>query len=181
MKDIPGYIDITPGDFKEIYQLASRHALKRAAESVKAKDVMTRKVFSVKRSTPVEDVADLLALNGISGAPVIDDDGKVAGIISEKDFLTRLGIKDTGTVMGMIARCLKNKGCMIVSIKTGKAEDIMSSPAITVSEDITIQEIARIFTEKNINRVPVTDSNGHLAGIVSRADIVRYVPAQYKE
>lgn len=175
MKDIPGYIDITPGDFKEIYHLAYRHAAKRTAASVKAREVMTRNVLTVKRTTPLKDVAALLARNGISGAPVLEDDDRVAGIVSEKDFLSRLGITGSRTVMGVIEQYLKEKGCMIVSIRSGKAEDIMSSPAVTVSEDMTIQEIARIFTEKKINRVPVTDMKGHVAGIVSRADIVRYL------
>ena len=54
-----------------------------------------------------------------------------------------------------------------------KAEDIMTSPAITVSENTPIFEIANTFTEKNINRTPVVDQNNKLAGIVTRTDIVR--------
>ncbi|RJQ51243.1 MAG: CBS domain-containing protein [Nitrospiraceae bacterium] len=181
MKEIPGYLDITPGDFREVYQTAYRHALKRITGSVKARDIMTKKVFSVRRSAPLEEVADMLAREKIAGAPVIDENGKVAGVISEKDFLSRMGIKDPGTFMGVIAQCLKGKGCVAISIRAKKAEDIMTSPAITVSEDTPLQKIAGIFTEKNINRVPVTDSKGRLTGIVSRADILRYLPFKEKE
>jgi CBS domain-containing protein len=60
-----------------------------------------------------------------------------------------------------------------VSIRAQNAEDIMTSPAITVSIDTTVKEIANIFTEKKINRVPVTNKEGHLVGIISRADVVR--------
>ena len=54
-----------------------------------------------------------------------------------------------------------------------KAEDIMTSPAITVREDTPVSEIATIFTEEEINRVPVTDDGGKLLGIVAREDIVK--------
>jgi CBS domain-containing protein len=54
-----------------------------------------------------------------------------------------------------------------------KAEDIMTSPAITVREDTPVFEIANMFIEKNINRTPVTDRSNKLIGIVTRADIVR--------
>jgi CBS domain-containing protein len=181
MKDISGYLDITPGDFKEVYQTAYRHAMSRIASSVKAKNIMTAKVFSVKRDTPVEEIAELMAKNIISGVPVIEESGKVAGIISERDFLSGIGVDGAKTMMGIIADCLKNKGCMAISIRDLKAGDIMTSPAITVLENTTVSEIAGIFNEKNINRVPVTDSEGNLIGIVSRADILRYLPFREKQ
>jgi len=181
MKDISGYLDITPGDFKEVYQMAYRHAMSRIAGSVKAKDVMTRKVFSVKRDASVEEIAELLAQNSISGVPVIEENGKVAGIISEKDFLSILGIENAKTIMGVISNCLKNKGCLAISIRAQKAGDIMTSPAITVLEDTAVSEIAGIFSTKNINRAPVIDPEGNLIGIVSRADILRYVTVREKQ
>lgn len=178
MKEIPGYLDITPGDFKEIYQTAYRHAMSRITSSVRAKDVMTRKVISVKRTTAITEVAGLLAQYQVAGAPVMEENGTVAGMISEKDFLSRMGAKDPKTFMGIVEQCLKGKGCVAVSIRGKTAEDIMSFPAITVSEDSTVEEIARIFTEKNKNRVPVTNAKGILTGIVSRADIMRYLPGK---
>lgn len=173
MKDIPGYLDITPGDFKELYRIAYRHALSRITLYLKAKDIMTIKVFSAERETPLKEVALLMAQNKISGVPVVNENGSVAGVISEKDFLSRMGAKDSKTFMGVVAECLKDKGCVAVSIRAKKAGDIMTSPAITVSEDTSVMEIANIFTEKNINRVPVIDRKGSVIGIVSREDIVR--------
>jgi CBS domain-containing protein len=180
MKEISGYLDITPGDFKEVYQTAYRHAMSRISSSVKAKNIMTTKVFSVKRATPVAAIAELMAKNIISGVPVIEENGKVAGIISERDFLSGMGVEGAKTMMGIIADCLKNKGCMAISIRALTAGDIMTSPAITVFENTTVSEIAGIFSEKNINRVPVTDSAGNLIGIVSRADLLRYLPFREK-
>ncbi len=173
MKDIPGYLDITPGDFRELYQVAYSHALSRISRSVKAKDIMTGTVISAERKTPLKEVAALMARKRISGVPVIQKDGRVAGVISEKDFLSHMGAEDTKTFMGVVAECLKSKGCVAVAIRAKNAEDIMTSPAVTVSEDTPVIEVANIFTEKNINRVPILDQRGILTGIVSREDIVR--------
>ncbi len=172
MKDIPGYLDITTGDFKELYRLTYRHALKRIEESIKAGDIMTSEVVSVQRETPLTEVAKLMAEQGVSGVPVIEDDRKVAGVISEKDFLSRMGAGNTKTFMGIVSKCLKGKGCVALSIRAKKAEDIMISPAITVSEDTTLLDITNILKERKINRVPVVDREGCLIGIVSRDDIV---------
>jgi CBS domain-containing protein len=171
MKSIPGYLDITPGDFKEIFRIAYRHAIERIAQSMLAKDVMTVKLISVTQDTSLKETAVKMAAHDISGVPVIDERGAVVGVISEKDFLFHMGDKKTRSTMEVIAQCLSSKGCVAVSMRTGIAKDIMTSPAITVLENAPVFEIASIFAEKKINRVPVTDHNGHLIGIVARADI----------
>ena len=173
MKEIPGYLDITPGDFKEVFRFAYQHAVERLS-SVKAGDVMVTEVVSVTRKTPLDQVAAVMARHGISGVPVVEEGERVVGVISEKDFLTRMGEQDTETFMGVVAECLKGLGCVAVSIRGQNAEDIMTSPAVTVNEESSIREIANLLTEKNINRVPVINRKGHLVGIISRADIVRH-------
>jgi CBS domain-containing membrane protein len=173
MKDIHGYLDITQADLKEIYKLAYGHALNRITQSIRARDIMTKQVFSVKRGTPLKDVAELMAREKIAGIPVLDEDGKIAGIISEKDFLAHMGTGDKTHCMAIIAECLRGKGCIAMPMRSQKAEDIMTSPAVAVEENTTIIEIADIFTAKNINRVPVIDKGEKLIGIVSRADLVR--------
>jgi CBS domain-containing protein len=173
MKDIEGYLDITPGDFKTLYRFAYKHAIDRLTHLVKAQDVMTEKVIFVKKDTPAEEVAYKMATHGIAGVPVVENEKKVIGVISEKDFLFRMGSKNTKSFMGVVAQCLRDKGCVAISIRQQKAEEIMTSPAISVGQDTLVSEIANIFTEKNINRVPVTDQNGKLLGIVARADIMQ--------
>jgi len=173
MKDIQGYLDITPADLKEVYKLAYRHAYDRIVRAVRAGDVMTAKVFSVKRETPLRDVAALMAGEKISGVPVVSGDGRVVGIISEKDFLTHMGSGDKKHFMAVVSECLRGGGCVAMPMRLQKAEDIMSSPAVSVEEDTPAIEIARLLTERCINRVPVTDREGRLKGIVSRSDVVR--------
>ena len=173
MRDVMGYLDITPGDFKELYRFAFRHALERLRYSITAKDIMTKDVVSVARNIPLEEVADILNRFALSGVPVTDHDQRVVGVISEKDFLLHMGLQRQKTFMGVIAQCLKNKGCIAVSMRGQKAEDIMTSPVVGVLENTPVFEIADTLTTKNINRVPVIDANDRLLGIVTRTDIVR--------
>ncbi len=173
MKDISGYLDITPGDFKEVYVRAYRHAVLRLMKSVKAADVMTRKVISVREATPLVEVAEIMARGRISGVPVLESSGMVVGVISEKDFLrTMAGPGPTG-FMEVVSQCLGGGVCLAVPIKARAAADIMSRPPITITEDCPVSEIAVLMIQKRINRVPVVDKGANLTGIISRADVVR--------
>jgi CBS domain-containing membrane protein len=172
MKDLAGYIDITPGDFKKLYLFTYRHALDRINHFAQAKDIMTREVITVRRQTSLQDTAELMAENGISGVPVIEDDGRVAGVISEKDFLAHMGARDSGSFMRIIALCFQHTGCCASSILHKNAETIMTTPAVTIQETTTVAEIMRLFRERKINRAPVLGPDGTLAGIVSRDDVL---------
>lgn len=173
MKSIPGYLDITPGDFKEVYQLAYRQALERLSRAVTAGEIMTREVVVVRPDTPLAEVAEAMGNRGISGVPVVDSAGRVVGVISEKNFLTHMGVQEPKNFMSLVASCLQSKGCVALPIKKQTAGDIMSTPAITVSLETSVKEIAAIFTGKGLNRVPVTAADGRLIGIVTRGDLVK--------
>jgi len=173
MKEIHGYLDITPGDFKEIYGFAFRHAYKRLTHTIRAKDIMTQKVISVKKDTPLKDVADMLNRNDISGVPVVDEGQRVVGIISENDFIFNMGDQKTRSFMGVVAHCLKDTGCIALSIRKQTAKDIMTSPAVTVEEEAPLSEIASLLSDKNIRRVPVITPDGTLKGIISRVDLIQ--------
>ncbi len=172
MKEIPGYLDITPGDFKDLYNIVYRHTLQRIAESVKAVDIMTKTVITVQPDTPVQEAAKLMAIKVVSGVPVIDSTRHVVGVLSEKDFLSRMGSGGPKTFMDVVARCLAAKGCAALAIREKKVADIMSCPAITVEQNTNLLKITTLFKAKKINRVPVIDQQGNLTGIISREDIV---------
>lgn len=172
MKSVPGYLDITPGDFKELYCYAYRQAVERIARSVLARDIMATDVISVKPDTPLHEVAEAMGDRGISGVPVVNEDTRVVGVISEKDFLTRMGDESPKNFMAVIANCLKAKGCIALPIRAKKAQDIMSSPAVTVHEDTPFSDIANIMAQRAINRVPVADNKGRLVGIITRNDLI---------
>ena len=173
MREIPGYLDITPGDFKEVYLKAYQHALTRLTTTRLAADVMTRQVASVNEGTPGQEVAQVMASRSVSGLPVLDGSDHVAGVISEKDFLALMGAGQTKNFMAVVAECLMARGCVAVSLRGRHAKDIMSAPAITVGPETSVRDIAALFMARGINRVPVVDETGRLLGIVSRADLLR--------
>lgn len=175
MKEIGGYIDITAGDFQAIYRLAHRLALKRLMGAVRAGDLMTREVVFVERTTPLASVAETMARHNISGVPVVGEDGGVAGMLSERDFLKHMLPEAPGSFIGLIAECLRAKGCLAVPIRKQSAGDIMTSPAVAVREDTPLAEIIRLFREHRINRTPVLNERGTLVGIVTRADVLRHL------
>jgi len=109
-----------------------------------AKDIMTRDIITVSPTMSVKSLAMTLIKNQISGAPVAGKDGKIVGVVSEADIVAKKG-------------------------KDVKA--IMSKTVISVSEQTSVEEIARLMTTHAIKRLPVI-SDGALVGIVSRADIV---------
>ncbi len=173
MKDIPGYLDITPGDFKEVYVKAYQHALTRLTRSVLTASVMNPDVIFVQENTPLKEVAELMAAKKISGVPVIDENRLVLGVISEKDFLEAMGAGQADSFMMVIAQCLLGRGCLAAPNKARVAKDIMTSPAVTVAPETPILEVADILSAKKVNRAPVVDSGGRLVGIVSRADVLK--------
>jgi CBS domain-containing protein len=124
-------------------------ALGASAATLKARDIMARKIVTVGTDMLVEDAAKLLAYHNISGMPVEDPDGKVVGIVSEADVIGHIGA--------------------IVS-------DVMTEDVISVGEDATVEEIAALLSKHRIKRVPVM-SEGELRGMVSRSDIVRAIAA----
>lgn len=173
MKEIGGYLDITPGDLKEVLRIAHLQARSRIANSVRARDIMTAAVYTVREDTSLKAVADLMAEHRISGVPVLDHEGKVAGIISERDFFSHMGTAGSNSVMGMISGLMKGQECPAVQLHSQTAADIMSTPAITVRDTMTLFELMELFSSRKINRTPVVDAENRLQGIVSRGDIVR--------
>jgi CBS domain-containing protein len=174
MKEIEGYLDITPEDFRVLYTVAYKHAVSRLAQSVKARDVMTRNVTRVYRDAPLREVARTMAVQSISGLPIVNEENRVVGVISEKDFVFHFGSgKTLRSFMEVVAYSLSAEGWFALPSGHQKAEDIMTHPPVTVMEEAALSEVANLMAEKQINRVPVTNDEGKLVGIIARADIVQ--------
>jgi len=140
---------------------------------MKVRDVMTSPVCSVSPEAPLKEVAQLLVERRVSGVPVIDEAGRVLGVVSEGDFLAREAGGGRGTrgplwwtwAAGPDKRAIER----LHATTAGKA---MTSPAVTVTADRPLSEAAAIMARHQINRLPVIE-DGRLVGIVSRADVVR--------
>lgn len=176
MKKIPGYLDISAGDFKELYLLAYQHAETRLYNSLRVADIMTRQVITALSTTPLAEAAALMARHHITGLPVAQEDGTVVGILSEQDFFRNMGDGHQTSCMALIADSLVSGGCFALSIRGHTAEEIMTTPAITVSENALLHDVGKLMREKRINRVPVTDNKMRLLGILTRSDLMHAFP-----
>jgi CBS domain-containing protein len=173
MKDIQGYLDISPGDFREVFQVAYKHALQRIWNSRMAQDIMTQPVQCVGADMDLIQAATFLAEKRFSGVPVVDTSGSLVGVLSEKDFLAKMGVGPPLSFMQIVAHCLTNKGCMATSLRNYAVSEIMTAPAITAGPEITMGEISSLFIDRQINRLPIVDTKGRPLGIVTRTDLVQ--------
>ena len=173
MKRIAGYIDITPGDFKEVYRTAHSLAINRLFSSLTAGNIMSKPVLFVEQEMALVEAARQLAENQISGGPVVDRDGRVVGVVSEKDFLKEMGFGATPSFMRMATHCLDSKSCMIGRLRNRTVGDIMTRPPITADSEMTIGTISTHFAKRQFNRLPIIDAAGRPIGIVTRTDLAR--------
>lgn len=145
---------------------------------MKAKDIMSKNIISVKGTATIEEIAQVFVNNHISGVPVVDDNGNLIGIVTEGDLIHKKTSPRAPSVLSILGATIYVQGIHqyrddFAKLLAMNAQDIMNSDVITITEDITVPEIADIFVKKNINRVPVIDDNGKMVGIVSREDIIR--------
>jgi CBS domain-containing protein len=138
---------------------------------MRVEQIMSSEVVSVTPTTSLKDIARLLLKRGISGVPVVAENGKVLGIVSAGDILVKtsaeLGNREhpSNWLFGDDDREALKRGAQT-------AADAMSRPAITVDPRRTVAEAARTMVKQSVNRLPVVDE-GKLVGIVTRTDIVR--------
>lgn len=119
-----------------------------------AKDIMTKEVVYVKKTTTVYDAIELMLKNQVSGIPVVDDEMNLQGIITEKDVLKLYGTPEEAL--------------------SKTVEDFMTTPAIRFEQDDNIQKICIFLIEQDFRRVPVT-ADGKVVGVISRPDVVRCI------
>lgn len=144
------------------------------------KDIMTKDVITVTLDDNVEKCASLLIKHNLSGLPVLDESGKLVGIVTEGDLIRRASrIKGPAVLEvlgGMIYLDSPKKFMDELKSSMGqKAKDVMTKKVVTIEPDQTIEEGATLLVEKNVKRLPVISKEGELVGIVSRRDIMSYL------
>ena len=138
-------------------------------------DVMTTAVIAVSPDTPTQRIAELLLEHGISAVPVVDDNGEVAGMVSEGDLLRfseedREARRDWWLAILAEGESLNPQFIATITDHKRAARDIMSAPVVTVTEHTDVSEIGKLLATYRIKRVPVL-RDGRIVGIVSRADL----------
>lgn len=141
-------------------------------------DVMTSKPITVNPKTLLTEAIKILASNKISGMPVVNDGGKLVGVISETDLMWReTGVEPPPYFMFLDSIIyLENPARYEKEIHKALGqivEDVMTKKSITVSADEALPKAAHLMMEKKIRRLIVVDDNGLVIGILTRGDIIR--------
>jgi CBS domain-containing protein len=133
-------------------------------------DVMTTDVVSAWSGTGFKELVDLMAGRGVSGVPVVDSGNVVVGVVSEADLLVKESEQEPKGIHAALR--LMHRRRERATATASLARDLMTSPAVTVTPDVSIVHAARMMQERGVKRLPVVDPEGHLVGIVSRRDLL---------
>lgn len=117
------------------------------------KAIMSRDVVSVHPDTPITKVLELLVENDITGVPVVESDGQLVGIVTEKDMI--------GVLFGQ-------------ETPSGTARDYMTEGVLSFDENDDIIAVCECLTANHLRRVPIL-ADGRLVGIISRRDLIKYI------
>lgn len=134
-------------------------------------DVMTKDVVAVQESARYKDIVRVMRRRRVSAFPVTDRTGYVLGVVSEADLLLKeLGPEPfSGPAKSLRATGRRGERAKAAAVTAG---ELMSKPAITISQDATVAEAAKLMYDRRVKRLPVVDESGRLAGIVSRVDVL---------
>ena len=142
-----------------------------------ARDIMTREVVTLSPEQSVTEAADILSANRISGAPVVDADGGLIGIVSESDLIIQdvklhfphfINLLDSYIYLGSLARFETT----LKKAVAAKVKDIMSADVTTATPEAPVEDIATIMVQRDVGLVPIM-KDSRLVGVVSKGDIVR--------
>lgn len=136
--------------------------------SSRVEDVMTRNVATVEETAGYKDIIAVMRRRRVSAVPVVDADRHLVGVVSEADLLLKeIGEDALGGYLISTGRRGERAKATGVS-----AAELMSTPVVTIGPDDTVADAARRMHDERVKRLPVVDSSGRLAGIISRIDVL---------
>ncbi len=144
----------------------------------RARDIMTRTVHTVPPDMPLDALAKAFTEKRVSGFPVVDQEGKIIGVVTESDLIhqnqrlhipTTIALFDAVIVLGS-SRRLEEEIRRVAATTVG---EIMTPDPVTVDEDMPVEEIAALMAERRIHTLPVLDAEGNLVGVIGKVDVIR--------
>jgi CBS domain-containing protein len=142
-------------------------------------EVMTEQVLTLRPEQTIEEAVAVLAEHDISGAPVIDADGNLVGLLDDTDLIlseARLHAPTTIEILGAYLTLPGERHRFEEELRAALGQtvgEVMDDDPATVGVDASVEDVATIILDREVSRVPVVDADGRLAGIVTRGDLVR--------
>ncbi|MEU0039180.1 MULTISPECIES: CBS domain-containing protein [unclassified Streptomyces] len=132
-------------------------------------DVMTHTVASIGRRANFKEIVEMMEQWRVSALPVLEGEGRVIGVVSEADLLPKEEFRDSDPDRYTQLRRLSD----LAKAGAVTAEELMTTPAVTVRAGATLAQAARIMAYAKVKRLPVVDDVGLLEGVVSRGDLLK--------
>ena len=144
---------------------------------ITAKEIMTREVITVSQNTPIKDLADLFIKHKVNGFPVLDENGELTGIVTEKNLIEQNKNLHIPTVIALFDAVIyleseKKFEEEMKRFNATQVKDICSDNVITVSANTDFNEIASLMAEKGVHSIPVVDGK-KILGIIGKLDIIK--------
>ncbi len=130
-------------------------------------DVMTRNVVALRKDAQFKDIVQVMLARQFSAFPVLDDDDRVIGVVSEDDLLVRQAVAEPGAGPRFLQRHADRGKATGLT-----AAELMTTPAITIPAEAAVADAARAMHARHVKRLPVVTSAGRLVGVVSRVDLL---------
>ena len=174
LQELGTYIDVSVDDLMRLQQTAEKYARQRNRESLLVDKLMTRQIKTVHPASTLSDAAHSLVTNKISGLPVVDEDDKLVGIITEADFLRALGVPShhPGHSVWQTLENMFNHSAQLREPE-GQVADLMMDKVITISQQDTLHHALDVMKQNQIKRLIVCDEDRHVVGMITRSDLVR--------
>jgi CBS domain-containing protein len=141
---------------------------------MRVRDIMTTAVITVGTEASFHDLVGLMLDKGISGIPVVDEERRPIGIVTEADLVSKEAYGARRRVLDVAAAAAFGaENIWAVKSRGMKAHELMSAPVRTVRLDDLVQLVAARMVTMGVKRLPVVDDGGHVVGIVSRSDVLQ--------
>lgn len=162
---------------QDVEVVQSGAPFKEGLPDVKVAEVMRREVATGHPDSPVTQVVELLLQKDFTAVPVVDNEGKVVGMVSDSDLLTRGGMNVTISLKKATDLDFVREIHESLENPERKVSEVMTREVVTVDPDTILGRAARVMVEKHLKRLPVVDGAGKLVGILGRLDILNTIAA----
>jgi CBS domain-containing membrane protein len=174
LREMDTYIDVNLEDLLKITKAAQKHAQLRQVEQLLVRDIMTTDVRTVSPEASIRDAAKMLLELRISGLPVVAQEGKLVGIVTEADFLSALGIPchhPAHSIWQTLESMFSSQPEQ--SLVPKKVADIMSAQTVTITDDKTVNDVIEAMKRHHVKRLVVANEQNQVTGIITRSDLVK--------
>lgn len=170
MLHIPGYIDISMQDFREIYHLAHHHALERLWSGTTASCLMRNGITPIRHNIMLDQAAKTFVELGYKCLPVVDEHDSIIGMLTESDFLAQLNVD---SFLELLLKMFDNGFEVSHRFHQTLVRDAMSTPVVCIRQDAGFIEMLEKFHLHSGRSMPVVNNDGQLKGLILRKDFIK--------